>query len=84
MDIGCIFSKVSKNDIHYQSYAFDKAFLELVPQLKECSLTAFYIPEDKRKSKNSPNWRLVLTKKEYKKEEEYNSLVKFDETECPF
>lgn len=83
--IGGVWNRVSKNGNRYISIAFDKAFLELCPQLKNVSLIGYYIKESDRKNDKSPSYSLNLEFKEAyeanKKEENGGNVVKFDDFE---
>lgn len=63
MNIGSAWAKVSEKGTRFLSIALDEAILELYPQLKNCTITAFYIKEEDRKSDKSPTYQLVLNKK---------------------
>lgn len=63
MNIGNAWAKVSEKGTKFLSVALDEVILELCPQLKDLSITAFYIKEEDRKSDKSPTYKLVANKK---------------------
>ncbi len=60
MKIGAGFYNVSKENNTYISLALDKEILELYPQLKKLKFILTEIPQDRRKSDNSPTWSLSM------------------------
>ncbi len=63
MNIGSAWAKTSDKGTKFSSVALDETFLELCPQLKNCTLTLFYVKEEDRKSDKSPTYQLVLNRK---------------------
>lgn len=79
---GAMWGRISKKNKRYLSIGLDKTIYELYPNLKNCSLIAFYVDEKDRKDENSPTYELFLDVKGEKKEEE--NIVSFGDEEIPF
>lgn len=60
MKIGAGFYNVGDKDNTYISLSLDKEIFELYPQLKKLRFILSEIPQDKRKSDNSPTWSLSM------------------------
>ncbi|MCD7779838.1 MAG: hypothetical protein LUH05_04120 [Candidatus Gastranaerophilales bacterium] len=60
MKIGAGFYNVSDKGNTYISLSLDKEIFELYPQLKKLKFILTEIPQDKRKSDNSPGWSLSM------------------------
>ena len=86
--IGAIWGKTAdKTNKRYLSFALDPAVLELYPQLKGCSIVAFYIGQNDRKNENSPDYELFLDVKGKKKQDgnQDGNIVEFvNDEEIPF
>lgn len=82
LKIGAMWGKVSEKNKRYLSIGLDPTVLELYPQLKECSLIAFFVEEKDRKNENSPTYELFLDVKKKKKQEE--NIVEITDDEIPF
>ena len=63
MNIGSAWAKTSEKGTRFLSVALDETIFELYLQLKNCTLTLFYVKEEDRKSDKSPTYQLVLNKK---------------------
>lgn len=88
MNIGSGFGGETEKGKKYINIALDKALLELVPALKNVSLTLWFVPKDERKSEKSPNWTLSarepFVKDDSKKEETSSQSESVDDEEIPF
>ena len=87
LKIGGIWGKIAKNsDTRYLSFGFDKAFYKFVPQLKGCSMVAFYIKETDKKNDKAPDYELYIDADEPKTKNKAENIVEFDdiEEEIPF
>lgn len=65
--IGSGWTKSTEDGGTYMSFAFNREIIQLFPQLKGMSLTAFHIPQDERKNENSPGWSLIISSPQEKK-----------------
>lgn len=81
LKIGGVWGRIAKHtDKRYLSIGLDAGFLKLVPQLKDCSLIAFYTKETDKKSDKAPDYELFLDVKKEKNKETY-SVTGFDDAE---
>ncbi len=63
MRIGGAWTRTSeKTGKTFISLLFDKEFLELCPQLKECGMMLSYVSPEDRKSEKAPGWVVNLIK----------------------
>lgn len=69
MNIGNGWSKTTESSKCFISVSFDKAFLELHPEFKNCFFNLWYVSPDDRKGENSPDWNVILSAKNEKNDE---------------
>ena len=82
LKIGGIWGKIAKNsDTRYLSFGFDNAFYQFVPQLKGCSLVAFYVKEKNKKSDKAPDYELYIDADGLKNKNKTENIVEFDDVE---
>lgn len=70
MKVGSGWSKETENGKKYISTAISKEVQVLFPQLKDVSITLWYVPKDERRTEDSPCWEISLTSKSDKKKKE--------------
>ena len=70
MKVGSGWSKETENGRKYISTAIAKEVQILYPQLKDVSITLWYVPKDDRRTADSPAWEIALTAKSDKKKKE--------------
>lgn len=76
MRIGGGWTRTSeKNGKTFISIAFDKEFLELCPQLKECGMMLSYVSPEDRKSEKAPGWTVNLIKNDDNSNKKQNTAA---------
>jgi uncharacterized protein (DUF736 family) len=91
MKVGSGWSKETENGRKYISTSIAKEVQVLYPQLKDVSITLWYVPKEERKKEESPAWEISLTaKSDQKKKAEAEAeqtkaeATTEDEDEIPF
>lgn len=70
MRIGYGWTKITEgeNKKQYISISLNDVIGLVIPWLKNCFITLWHIPKAERKTENSPDWSIELTRKKEKKE----------------
>lgn len=70
MNIGSGWTKNTEKGNTLIGLGINEIVLDRYPELKKYNFTLWHIPEDRRKSENSPHWDFDVTLKKEKKETE--------------
>lgn len=84
MKVGSGWSKETENGKKYISTAIAKEVQVLYPQLKDISITLWFVPKEDRRTEDSPAWEISLTAKSDQKKKSETEQTQTDNEEIPF